>query len=47
MDYELKSNDSISFDEELNPNRLPFDIVDFSPLYKNLHMNQLLVSYFK
>lgn len=23
--------------------KLPFDIIDFSPLYTNLHMNQMLV----
>ncbi len=26
---------------DLNLKKLPFDVVDFSPLYKNLHMNQV------
>jgi hypothetical protein len=31
-------------EHEANFKKLPFDVIDFSPLYKNLHMNQLLGS---
>ncbi len=31
-------------DDSSNLKKLPFDVIDFSPLYKNLHMNQVLGS---
>ena len=32
-------------EDDPNLKKLPFDEIDFSPLYRNLHMNQVLVSF--
>ncbi|CAF0744514.1 unnamed protein product [Brachionus calyciflorus] len=39
LESELKKEE-----DDSNLKKLPFDVVDFSPLYRNLHMNQVLGS---
>ena len=41
MDRDMNNKE---INNELNLKKLPFDVVDFSPLYKNLHMNQVIGS---
>lgn len=41
---ERELNNENREEHEANMKKLPFDVIDFSPLYKNLHMNQLLGS---
>ena len=43
MDRDLSRSD-LDQNEDSNLKKLPFDVIDFSPLYKNLHMNQVLGS---
>ena len=43
MDRDLSRKD-LDQNEDSNMKKLPFDVIDFSPLYKNLHMNQVLGS---
>ncbi|RNA09952.1 exocyst complex component 6B [Brachionus plicatilis] len=40
--YYLMESELEKSEDDSDLKKLPFDVVDFSPLYKNLHMNQVL-----
>jgi hypothetical protein len=44
LEHELRSSDENQLKIDNNLKKLPFEVVDFSPLYRNLHMNQVLNS---